>query len=70
MYRMPRTCGRRWWLGGGGGGGNGSVNDLGGWHADVGGGRRVVGDNSSGHVLKMRWGVEDSRQGGDERDLG
>ena len=48
---MPRTCGRRRRLRGGGGGGDGAVDDLGGWPADVGGWRRVAGDDSSGHVL-------------------
>ena len=56
---MPGTCGRRRWLGGGGRGGDGSVDDLGGWSADVVGWRRMAGDDGSGHVLEVRTGVRE-----------
>ena len=48
---MPRTCGGRRGLGGGSGGGDGTIDDLSGWSANVGGWRGMAGDDGSGHIL-------------------
>ena len=64
---MPGTCGGRRWLGGRGRGRDGSVDDLSGWPADVGGWGWVASDDG-GHVLygQALEKMIESREGGVE----